>query len=70
MASAGTIKRLVTGRGFGFIEADEQQEELFFHMSAVEGDTYDNLREGQRVTFERERDTRGRGFRAVHVRPA
>ena len=45
----GTIKRL-TDRGFGFISTGEGKE-IFFHMSAVEGVAYDQLREGQKVSF-------------------
>ena len=71
MASTGTIGRLVRDRGFGFIR-DEQGEETFFHHSAVEGGsaTFDALREGQKVTFDRERDPRGRGYRAARVQVA
>lgn len=47
--SEGTIKRL-TDKGFGFI-ANEKGKDLFFHMSAVEGVRYEELREGQAVTF-------------------
>ena len=45
---AGTIKKL-TDRGFGFITTDDG--ELFFHMSAVQGCTYEELSEGQSVEF-------------------
>jgi CspA family cold shock protein len=45
----GTVKRL-TDRGFGFIDTGSGKD-LFFHMSAVEGATFDELREGQRVSF-------------------
>ena len=45
----GTIKRL-TDKGFGFIAVDGEGD-LFFHMSALEGVTFEQLREGQRVTF-------------------
>lgn len=45
----GTIKRL-TDKGFGFIE-DGTGKDMFFHSSCVEGTTYDELREGQRVTY-------------------
>lgn len=48
--SEGTIKRL-TPRGFGFIDTGDDQD-LFFHMSNVEGTSFDQLREGQRVSFE------------------
>ncbi len=46
----GTIKRL-TDRGFGFIETTEGDKDLFFHMSACEDCNYDDLHEGQRVSF-------------------
>ncbi len=45
----GTIKR-VTDKGFGFIE-DGSGKDMFFHSSALEGVRYDELREGQRVSY-------------------
>ncbi len=45
----GTIKRL-TDKGFGFIDVGTGKD-LFFHSNSVEGTTYNELREGQRVTF-------------------
>ena len=45
----GTIKRL-TDRGFGFIDVGREKD-LFFHSSSLEGVSYDELREGQKVTF-------------------
>ena len=45
----GTIKRL-TDKGFGFIETGTGND-LFFHMSAVEGARFEDLRQGQRVSF-------------------
>ena len=50
----GTIKRL-TDKGFGFIDVGREKD-LFFHSSSLEGVSYDELREGQRVSF-----TEGRG---------
>ena len=47
----GTIKRL-TDKGFGFIAAGDGSE-YFFHQSACVGTRFDQLREGQSVTFER-----------------
>jgi len=46
----GTIKRL-TDRGFGFI-ATESGTDMFFHMSNVEGITFDQLQEGNKVSYE------------------
>ena len=45
----GVIKR-ITDKGFGFI-AIGGGKDLFFHMSAVEGARFEDLQEGQRVSF-------------------
>lgn len=45
----GTIKR-ITDKGFGFIE-DGSDKDMFFHSSSVEGAQFEDLREGQRVSF-------------------
>ena len=50
----GTIKRL-TDKGFGFIDTGTDQD-MFFHSSNLVDVSYDELREGQRVTY-----TEGRG---------
>ena len=50
MATTGTIKRLISEKGFGFIKA-ESGTEYFFHRHAC-GDQWDSLQEGQRVTFD------------------
>lgn len=47
--SEGVIKKK-TDRGFGFIDTGSGKD-LFFHMSAVQGAHFDELQEGQRVTF-------------------
>ncbi len=46
----GKVKRLVSDRGFGFIEG-EQGDDLFFHHSAFQG-AIEELREGQMVEYE------------------
>lgn len=45
----GTIKKLITDKGFGFIATD--RGELFFHYTAVQGTQFESLREGQEVEF-------------------
>jgi CspA family cold shock protein len=55
--AGGTIKRLVRDRGFGFIRDDGGQE-WFFHRSSVQGN-FDELNEGQRVSFEEEPSAKG-----------
>ena len=47
----GTIARL-TDKGFGFIKREGQEKDLFFHSNELEGVTFDELREGDTVTFE------------------
>jgi cold shock protein len=53
----GTIKRL-TDKGFGFIAASDGSE-YFFHQSGCNGTRFDELREGQRVTFDRGQGPKG-----------
>ena len=69
--ATGVITSL-RARGFGFIARDEggpRTDECFFHRSAVEGDGFDQLREGQRVSFDVEPDPRDPSRRrAVNVR--
>ena len=50
-AMTGTIKRLVSDKGFGFILAGNGTE-YFFHSSACASQPFDSLREGQDVTFD------------------
>jgi CspA family cold shock protein len=63
----GTIKRLVSDKGFGFIAAGDGME-YFFHQSALSGVSFDQLREGQSVTFEKGQGPKGP--RAENVRVA
>ena len=62
----GTIKKK-TEKGFGFIDIGGG-EDMFFHMSNVEGVTFDQLYEGQKVTFNEGQGPKGP--RAENVRPA
>jgi CspA family cold shock protein len=67
----GTISRLVTDRGFGFIAGE--RGEVFFHHSSVQGTSFDNLKEGQAVEYEidqgQQSDRRKKGPRAALVKP-
>ena len=45
----GTIKRL-TDKGFGFIDTGTDQD-MFFHSSSLQGVSYEELQEGQRVSY-------------------
>ena len=60
----GRIKKLITDKGFGFIEGESG--ELFFHHSALQDVRFEELQEGQTVEF---RETAGpKGPRAEDVR--
>ena len=63
----GTIKRLVSDRGFGFITQDDGSE-IFFHRSKVTG-SFDSLSEGQRVSYEKAMDTQRNKENAEQVTP-
>ena len=66
--ATGSITRIVSDRGFGFIKASDT-EEVFFHSSSVDEPTFDELREGQTVEFEVEADPKQPNrSRAAHVR--
>jgi len=47
----GTIKTL-TDRGFGFISREGEAKDLFFHSKDLQGITFDELKQGDTVTFE------------------
>ena len=61
----GTIKKL-TDKGFGFIDTGTG-EDMFFHNSNLEGVSYDQLQEGQRVSYTEGRGPKGP--RAENVKP-
>jgi cold shock protein len=61
----GTIKR-ITDRGFGFI-ATAEGPEYFFHQSACAGTPFDDLREGQAVSFSVGEGPKGPRAENVHV---
>ena len=65
MSTNGTIKRMVSDKGFGFV-AGADGSEYFFHQSAVADGQFDQLREGQAVTFQTGQGPKGP--RAENVR--
>lgn len=61
----GIVKWFNNAKGYGFVKADDKEEDVFVHFSAIEMDGYRTLREGQRVEFE---ITHGpKGLHAAHV---
>ncbi len=64
----GTIKRIQADKGFGFITPDGGDRDVFFHSSSLVEVTFDQLREGDKVSFETEQAEKGP--RAKDVRRA
>jgi CspA family cold shock protein len=54
----GTVKWFNGQKGFGFIQPEDGGNDVFVHISAVERAGMASLHEGQRVSFELERDKR------------
>ncbi|WP_223700833.1 cold-shock protein [Sutcliffiella deserti] len=54
----GTVKWFNAEKGFGFIER-EDGDDVFVHFSAIQGEGFKSLEEGQRVTFEIVQGNRG-----------
>ena len=48
----GTVKWFSNEKGYGFIERGNGEPDVFVHFSAINGDGYKSLTEGQRVSFE------------------
>ena len=63
----GVIKKK-TDKGFGFIAVEGQEKDLFFHSNSLVGITFDEIREGDAVTFDVEDSPKGKN--AVNVKKA
>ena len=61
----GTIKAL-TDKGFGFIAVEGQEKDLFFHSNSLVGVQFNELREGDTLSFETEMSPKG--MNAVNVK--
>ncbi|MDO5734126.1 MAG: cold-shock protein [Eubacteriales bacterium] len=66
--NSGTVKWFNESKGFGFIADDNGGEDVFVHFSAINGDGFKSLTEGQKVTYETETDPKDSSrLRAVNV---
>jgi CspA family cold shock protein len=65
--ASGTVKFFNTQKGFGFIAPDDGGKDVFVHISAVERAGLRGLMDGQKVSFDMEKDQRGRES-AVNLR--
>lgn len=50
--ATGLVKWFNDSKGFGFIQADGGERDVFVHYTAITGDGFKTLAEGQRVNFE------------------
>ena len=66
--AAGTVKWFNDAKGFGFITPDQGGEDLFAHFSAIQGNGFKTLKEGQKVTFDV--TTGQKGQQAGNINPA
>ena len=55
----GTIARIVSDRGFGFIKPSDGGDDLFFHARSLVSTEFDDLKEGDSVTFDVENGPKG-----------
>ncbi|MDE2227833.1 MAG: cold-shock protein [Alphaproteobacteria bacterium] len=67
--SIGTVKWFNPVKGYGFIQPDDGQKDIFVHISAVERSGIGNLQEGQKVSFDVERGQQGK-VSAVNLKSA
>ena len=56
----GTIKKVISGKGFGFITNEESDKDIFFHKSSLKGIDIDELNEGMTVEFELQDGQKGK----------
>ena len=54
----GTIKTL-TDRGFGFISVEGEAKDIFFHSKELKGVTYEELKVGDKVSFDKAESPKG-----------
>lgn len=62
----GKVKWFNNAKGYGFVLADDGDEDLFVHYSSIQMDGYRTLRTGQDVTFDIEKGPKGQ--HAVNIR--
>jgi CspA family cold shock protein len=67
LLAEGNVKWFNDSKGFGFITQDENEKDIFVHYTAINGDGFKTLREGDRVTFDIVEGPKG--LQAANVAP-
>lgn len=68
--ATGTVKWFNSTKGYGFIQPDEGGADVFVHISAVEKAGLRTLHEGQKVSYELQKDPKKGKFSAVNLQEA
>jgi cold shock protein len=63
----GTVKWFNESKGFGFIKPADGSDDLFVHFSAIQGDGFKTLTDGQEVEFEAVRGPKGMQAQSVRL---
>lgn len=65
--ASGTVKWFSDQKGYGFIQPEDGSKDIFVHYSAIEGDGFRTLHEGQAVQFETGEGRKGPEARNVRI---
>ena len=66
--TTGVVKWFNNAKGYGFVQAEGSEDDVFVHFSSIEMDGYKTLKEGQKVEFEISHGPKG--LHAAHVQRA
>lgn len=67
MSLQGTVKWFDSTKGYGFITRDDTEQDVFVHFTAIQGEGYRSLEEGQQVSFEIGEGPKGPAAESVNV---
>lgn len=65
---SGTVKWFNSTKGFGFIQPDDGSADVFVHVSAVERSGIGTLKEGQKLSFDLQRDPKKGKMSAANLK--
>jgi len=66
--ATGTVKWFNSTKGYGFIQPDDGTADVFVHISSVERSGIGNLRDGQKLSYDTERDPRKGKSSAINLK--